>query len=162
MFKQHVHTGLRCIIGVNPWERERKQSVVMNIVFHSECGDAGHSDSLENTIDYRYAHLATSEAWAFGNKMSGGWSAKCLVRPVRPAAYWLSPETPLCGLAVMHTKVNILPIWSMNACGASTAVRPAGGHSETLSLWAGGSRFLFRPPQECLRKDSGHDRGERF
>lgn len=46
----------RCIIGVNPWERERKQNVNMDIIFYADCGGAGVSDLLEETIDYRYEY----------------------------------------------------------------------------------------------------------
>jgi len=44
---------LRCIIGVNDWEREQKQDVIINITLHTDTRAAGSSDRIEDTINYR-------------------------------------------------------------------------------------------------------------
>lgn len=52
----HIHIDdllLRCIIGANDWERDKKQDVLINIVLHAELGRAGRSDDLADTVDYR-------------------------------------------------------------------------------------------------------------
>lgn len=42
---------LRCIIGVNDWERKRKQDVVLNVRLHIQPGNV-NLDELGETVDY--------------------------------------------------------------------------------------------------------------
>lgn len=44
---------LRCIIGVNDWEREQKQDVVISITLHADIRAAGQSDQIDDTVNYR-------------------------------------------------------------------------------------------------------------
>jgi dihydroneopterin aldolase/D-erythro-7,8-dihydroneopterin triphosphate epimerase len=44
---------LRCIIGTNEWEREKKQDVLIGIVLHADLRRAGQTDNLADTLDYR-------------------------------------------------------------------------------------------------------------
>ncbi len=44
---------LRCIIGVNDWERAQKQDVVINITLMTDTRPAGASDRIEDTVNYR-------------------------------------------------------------------------------------------------------------
>ena len=44
---------LRCIIGLNDWEREKKQDVMINITLYADLSAACQSDSIENTVDYK-------------------------------------------------------------------------------------------------------------
>lgn len=44
---------LRAIIGVNDWEREHKQDVLINITLYADLASAGGSDSIEDTVNYR-------------------------------------------------------------------------------------------------------------
>jgi dihydroneopterin aldolase/D-erythro-7,8-dihydroneopterin triphosphate epimerase len=44
---------LRCIIGVNDWEREKRQEVLINIEMEADCSPAGTSDDLSEAVDYR-------------------------------------------------------------------------------------------------------------
>jgi D-erythro-7,8-dihydroneopterin triphosphate epimerase len=44
---------LRAIIGVNPWERTEKQSVIVNAELEFDGTSASQSDDLNDTIDYR-------------------------------------------------------------------------------------------------------------
>jgi len=48
---------LRCIIGVNPDEREKKQEVVVNITLFADLRKAGASDNLADTVDYKAIKL---------------------------------------------------------------------------------------------------------
>lgn len=44
---------LRCILGINDWERARKQDVVINITLYTDTRAAGQSDDIEDTVNYR-------------------------------------------------------------------------------------------------------------
>ena len=43
----------RGIIGVNDWEREKAQEIVINIVAFADTSRAAKSDRLDDCIDYR-------------------------------------------------------------------------------------------------------------
>ncbi len=44
---------VRGIIGVNDWEREKPQEILINIVLFAELSKAGESDNIEDSINYR-------------------------------------------------------------------------------------------------------------
>jgi FolB domain-containing protein len=44
---------LRAIVGVNPWEREQAQEVVLNIELEFDGAKAAASDRIEDTVDYK-------------------------------------------------------------------------------------------------------------
>ena len=44
---------VRCIIGLNPEEREKRQDVVISIILESNLREAGRSDTIAATIDYK-------------------------------------------------------------------------------------------------------------
>jgi FolB domain-containing protein len=44
---------VRCIIGVNDWERKEKQDVLINIALETDLRKPGKSDRLEDSVDYR-------------------------------------------------------------------------------------------------------------
>jgi D-erythro-7,8-dihydroneopterin triphosphate epimerase len=44
---------LRTVIGDNPWEREVKQDVVINITCEFDAAEAAASDALEDTVNYK-------------------------------------------------------------------------------------------------------------
>lgn len=44
---------LRGIIGINDWEREKRQDILINITLIGDLTKAGRSDSIEDTINYR-------------------------------------------------------------------------------------------------------------
>jgi FolB domain-containing protein len=44
---------IRCIIGLNDWEREKKQDVLINITLYTDLAAAGQSDRIEDTVDYK-------------------------------------------------------------------------------------------------------------
>jgi FolB domain-containing protein len=43
----------RGIIGVNDWEREQPQDILINIVLFADLQKAGQSDDLHDSVDYR-------------------------------------------------------------------------------------------------------------
>lgn len=44
---------VRCILGVNEDERLNKQDVVINLTIHADLHQAGRSDDMKDTVDYR-------------------------------------------------------------------------------------------------------------
>jgi len=44
---------VRCIVGVDREERASKQDVIIQIVLHLDLNNAGHSDAIEDTVDYK-------------------------------------------------------------------------------------------------------------
>ena len=57
----------RGIIGVNDWEREKPQEISINIVLFTDLHEAGRSDNLEDSVNYRtvakmvLAHAETAQ-----------------------------------------------------------------------------------------------------
>jgi len=43
---------LRCVIGVDDEERREKQDLSINITMYVDLRSAGHSDRIEDTVDY--------------------------------------------------------------------------------------------------------------
>jgi FolB domain-containing protein len=58
---------LRGIIGVNDWEREKRQDILVNLTLFGDLQQAGRSDQIGDTINYRtvtkrvIAHVESSE-----------------------------------------------------------------------------------------------------
>ena len=44
---------VRCIVGVNDFERERKQDVLINITMHADLRRPAATDDIGDTIDYK-------------------------------------------------------------------------------------------------------------
>lgn len=44
---------LQCIIGINPEERKEKQTVLINIILHCNLEQAGKTDDIKDTVDYK-------------------------------------------------------------------------------------------------------------
>ena len=51
----------RCIIGIRPEEREKKQDVDINITLHADLRAAGRSDDIADTVDYSAIKLRVVE-----------------------------------------------------------------------------------------------------
>ncbi|AFY37486.1 dihydroneopterin aldolase [[Leptolyngbya] sp. PCC 7376] len=45
--------SLRCIIGIFPEERTKKQDIVINVTMEADLRNAGKTDSIEDTVDYK-------------------------------------------------------------------------------------------------------------
>lgn len=58
---------LRGVIGVNDWEREVRQDILINVTLFADLHAAGASDDIEDTVNYRslskkiIAHVESSE-----------------------------------------------------------------------------------------------------
>jgi dihydroneopterin aldolase/D-erythro-7,8-dihydroneopterin triphosphate epimerase len=58
----------RCIVGINPDEREKKQEVTIHLTLYADLRRAGRTDRIEDTVDYRSlkkAVLAEVEASSY-------------------------------------------------------------------------------------------------
>ena len=54
MDKIYIHDlTLRCIIGIYPHERHEKQDVVVNVMLECDLSEAGRTDRIEDTVDYK-------------------------------------------------------------------------------------------------------------
>jgi FolB domain-containing protein len=58
---------LRGIIGINDWEREKKQDILVNITMIADLKLAGETDNIEHSVNYRtvakkvIGHIENSE-----------------------------------------------------------------------------------------------------
>ena len=58
---------VRGVIGVNDWEREVRQDILLNVVLFTDLRTAGKSDDIDDTVNYRTVskkiidHVQTSE-----------------------------------------------------------------------------------------------------
>ncbi len=43
----------RGIIGINDWEREKPQEILINIILFADLSQAGESDAIEDCVNYR-------------------------------------------------------------------------------------------------------------
>jgi FolB domain-containing protein len=43
----------RGIIGINDWEREKRQEILINITLYTDLHKAGESDKIEDCVNYR-------------------------------------------------------------------------------------------------------------
>jgi len=43
----------RCIVGLNPEERRKPQDVVIDLTLHADLRQAGRSDDVADTVDYK-------------------------------------------------------------------------------------------------------------
>ena len=44
---------LRGIVGINDWEREKPQDILVNITLFADLSPAGRSDDIADTVNYR-------------------------------------------------------------------------------------------------------------
>lgn len=44
---------LRCIVGINPEERVKKQDVIINLVLFGDMRQAGRTDDIDDAINYK-------------------------------------------------------------------------------------------------------------
>ena len=45
--------AIRCIVGVDEYERREKQDILVHLTMHTDLRRAGRTDVLEDTVDYR-------------------------------------------------------------------------------------------------------------
>jgi D-erythro-7,8-dihydroneopterin triphosphate epimerase len=79
--------SLRCIIGIFPEEREKKQDVLINVVMGADLRKAGQTDDINDTVDYKRitkAILAAIEPSSYGliEKMAQVVADICFTDPL--------------------------------------------------------------------------------
>jgi FolB domain-containing protein len=52
---------VRGILGVNDWEREQKQDILINLIVFTDVAAAGASDDMADTLNYRTLTKAVIE-----------------------------------------------------------------------------------------------------
>ena len=77
---------LRCIIGLHPEEREKKQDVLIHVTLHTDLRRAGESDDVQDTIDYKAVknsiveHVESSQ-YLLIERLAGTIASLCLTEP---------------------------------------------------------------------------------
>lgn len=82
---------LDCIIGINDWERTKKQPVVINITLYADLGRACQSDRIEDSVDYKEIKqqiivLVEASNFFLIEKLADCITQKCLAHPFVKAA----------------------------------------------------------------------------
>jgi len=77
---------LRCIIGLNDWEREKKQDVVINIILYADLRTACRSDNIDDTVDYKaikqkIADMVESSSYMLIERLAQHVADICLENP---------------------------------------------------------------------------------
>ena len=89
---------LRCIVGINPDERENKQDVVLNITLFADLTKAAETDEIDDTVNYRtiknqVIELVESSSFYLVEKLAGEIARVCLKNDLVAAAR-VSVEKP--------------------------------------------------------------------
>lgn len=77
---------VRGIIGVNDWEREKPQDILVNIELGADLRQAGETDNLEHSVSYRtiakkvIAHAETAKRFTV-EALAADIVALCLEEP---------------------------------------------------------------------------------
>ncbi len=83
---------LDCIIGINEWERLTKQRISVDIEIEADLSNAGSSDQIEDTVNYRTiskAVIEMVESSSFGlvEALAQSIADICLSDPLSSAAH---------------------------------------------------------------------------
>ncbi len=76
----------RGIIGINDWEREKPQEILINLVLFGDLSRAGTSDDIRDSINYRtiakkaLAHAETSQRFTV-EALAADLARLCLEEP---------------------------------------------------------------------------------
>jgi FolB domain-containing protein len=78
--------AVRCIIGVNEWERRKRQDLVINLAISADLRRAGKSDRFEDTVDYagikkRIVDMAEQSQYHLLEAMAEAVAEICLDNP---------------------------------------------------------------------------------
>jgi len=76
----------RGIIGINDWEREKPQEILINIVIYTDLRKAGESDDISNSVNYRTVakkvqHHAETAARFTVEALAADIARLCLAEP---------------------------------------------------------------------------------
>jgi FolB domain-containing protein len=79
-----LHT--RCIVGIFPEERREKQDVIINICLYGDLREAGRTDRIEDTIDYKglkkdVLRLVEASQFQLIEALADAIAAACLEHP---------------------------------------------------------------------------------
>lgn len=82
---------LRCIIGLNDWERTQKQDVRINIILYADLSLPCQTDSIEDSVDYKdikkqIVAMAESSSFYLVERLADGIAKICLAHPLVLAA----------------------------------------------------------------------------
>ena len=85
----------RGIIGVNDWEREKPQEILINIVLFTDLHKAGNSDNIQDSVNCRtvakkvLAHSETSQRQTV-EALTADFASLCLEEPgVQKVRVWV-------------------------------------------------------------------------
>ncbi len=78
---------IRCIVGVYPEEREKKQDVIINVTLYADLRKASESDRIEDTLDYKAVkkaifQLAEQSSFFLIERLAGAVAETCLTWPI--------------------------------------------------------------------------------
>ncbi len=78
---------LRCILGVNPEERVKKQDVVLNLTLWADLSLPARTDRIEDTLDYknlkkRVVDLVEGSSFLLVEALAGAVADLCLEVPL--------------------------------------------------------------------------------
>jgi D-erythro-7,8-dihydroneopterin triphosphate epimerase len=77
---------LRCIIGIYPEERDKKQDVMIQVCLHADLRSAGASDDVADTVDYKalknaiVEHVESSQ-YQLIERLASTIASVCLAEP---------------------------------------------------------------------------------
>lgn len=77
---------LRTIVGINPEERRDRQDVLINITLYADTRPAGHSDAIEDAVNYRtitkrVIRLVEGSSFHLVERMAAQIADTCLQEP---------------------------------------------------------------------------------
>ncbi|MFA6101811.1 MAG: dihydroneopterin aldolase [Victivallaceae bacterium] len=77
---------LRCVIGLNDWERTQKQDVLINITLYADLSRPCQTDSIEDSVDYKVIKkqiIAMTESSSFYlvERLADSIAQICLAHP---------------------------------------------------------------------------------
>ncbi len=75
--------AMRCIVGVDEYERREKQDILVHLTLHTDLRKAGRTDALEDTVDYRaikkrILHLAEESRFRLIEALAQSIADECL------------------------------------------------------------------------------------
>ncbi len=76
----------RCIVGINPDERVNKQDIVINLTLHADLRQAGQSDHIADTVDYKAVKqnvlaLVEGSSFLLLERLAEAVAEVCLAQP---------------------------------------------------------------------------------
>ncbi len=109
---------LRCIIGVNDWERTQKQDVLINVTVHTDLERPCRTDRLEDSVDYKeikqqIIEMVEGSEFYLVERLAGEIARICLAHPLveavrvrvdKPGALRFAKSV---GVEIFRTRSNV-------------------------------------------------------